>query len=156
MTEATDPTAPNASRFAPMEPAAHARWSRFGHWDRPRFPNVLGLDLEELRADYARMRLPYRPELCQPAGALHGGAIAGLLDTVVVPAVGWPFEAVPEMLTLSMTISYLGAVRDQDCVAEGLVTKRGRSIVFCEASARTVDGEPVATASLVYKVRGPA
>ncbi|MCD9623620.1 PaaI family thioesterase [Rhabdothermincola salaria] len=156
MTAPTDPTAPNAVRFGPMEAAAHARWSRFGQWDDTLFWDVLGLRLEELRADYARMRLPYRPELRQPAGVVHGGAIAGLLDTVVVPAVGWPFEAVPEMLTLSMNISYLGAVRGQDCVAEGWVTKRGRSIVFCEASARGADGEPVATASVVYKVRAPA
>lgn len=153
MSGRTDPTAPNAARFEPMEPAAHARWSRFGQSAEPLFWDLLGLQLEELRTDYARMRLPFRPELRQPAGVVHGGAIAGLLDTVVVPAVGWPFEAVPEMLTLSMTISYLGAIRDHDCIAEGWVTKRGRSIVFCEASARGADGEPVATASLVYKVR---
>jgi uncharacterized protein (TIGR00369 family) len=148
-----DPTAPNAERFAPMEPEALARWSRFGEWDEVLFWNVLGLRMEELRTDYTRMRLPYRPELRQPAGVVHGGAIASLIDTVVVPSVGWPFEAVPEMLTLSMNLSYLGAVREQDCVAEGWVTKRGRSIVFCEASARSADGELAATASLVYKVR---
>jgi uncharacterized protein (TIGR00369 family) len=147
------PTAPNADRFAPMEPRQAALWSRFGTWDDEFFPKLLGMEVEEVRTDYARMRLPYRPALNQPAGVVHGGAIASLIDTVVVPAVGGPFEAVPEMLTLSLNLSYVGAVRAQDCVAEGWVTKRGRSIVFCEASARSADGELAATASLVYKVR---
>jgi acyl-coenzyme A thioesterase PaaI-like protein len=32
------------------------------------YPKFLGLKYEEVRKGYARMRLPYRPELNQPAG----------------------------------------------------------------------------------------
>jgi acyl-coenzyme A thioesterase PaaI-like protein len=40
------------------------RWARFPKgWDRILFPTLVGLELEEVRTDYARMRLPYRPEL---------------------------------------------------------------------------------------------
>ena len=128
-------------------------WSRFGKWDTVYFPSLVGLELEEIRVDYARMRLPYRTELDQPAGVVHGGAIATLIDTVVVPAVGGAFDHVPMMLTLSMSIQYLGAVKGEACVAEGWVTRRGRSIVFCEALVRTAGGEPAASGQLVYKVR---
>jgi uncharacterized protein (TIGR00369 family) len=111
--------------------------------------------VEEIREDYARLRLPYRPELEQPTEVVHGGAIASLIDTVVVPAVGGAYDRRPEMLTLSMHIQYLGAVRKEDAVAEGWVTQRGRSIVFCEASVRAASGAPAATGNLVYKVRLP-
>lgn len=40
------------------------------------FPKFLGMKLEEVRLDYGRILLPFRPELNQPAGMVHGGASA--------------------------------------------------------------------------------
>jgi len=144
---------PDPSTFPPLPPERAALWSRFGNWDTVYFPKFVGLTVEEMRTDYARMRLPYRPELDQPAGVVHGGAIATLIDTVVVPAVGSAFDAIPPMLTLTMNINYLGAIVASDAVAEGWVTRRGRSIVFCEVLVRDGGGAVAATGSLVYKVR---
>jgi len=146
---------PDPLSFDPL-PAPIARlWSRFGTWDEVYFPSFVGLVFEEARTDYARVRLPYRPELRQPAGFVHGGALATLIDTVVVPAVGSAFDAVPIMLTVSMNIQYLGGVRGEDAIAHGWVVRRGRRIVFCEVAVVTEGGEPVATGSLVYSVRPP-
>jgi uncharacterized protein (TIGR00369 family) len=145
--------APNASRFEPLPPDRLERWSGFGAWERTYFPSFVGLRVEEIRTDYARLRLPYRAELDQPAGVVHGGAIATLIDTVVVPAVGGAYPEVPVMFTLSMTVNYVGAVVGEDAVAEGWVNRRGRSIVFCEAEVRAATGRLAATASLVYQVR---
>jgi uncharacterized protein (TIGR00369 family) len=131
------------------------RWRNFCAWpDRELFPTHLGLRVEELRQDYARVRLPYRPVLEQPAGPVHGGAIATLIDTVVVPAVGWVHPAVPQMLTLTMTIEYRSALVRADAVAEGWITQRGNTIVFCEAEVRAADdARVVANGRMVYKVR---
>ena len=52
------------------------------------FPNFLGMRFEEVRLDYGRVSLPYRPEFNQPAGMIHGGVIASLIDTVVETASG--------------------------------------------------------------------
>src|SRR5262245_9671519 len=142
----------HADRFAPLPDDAAARWAKFPSWDRTYFPNVVGLQVEELRTDYCRMRLPYRPELEQPHGVVHGGAIATLVDTVVVPAVGAAYPAGWRYLTLTMDIQYLGAVAGEDAVAEGWVVQRGRSIVFCRAEVTTAGGAPAATATLTYKV----
>ena len=68
------------------------------------FPNVVGLELEEVRIDYGRMRLPFRSELNQPAGMVHGGAIATLIDTVVVPAIGSAYDDFMVMLTIDLQI----------------------------------------------------
>jgi len=145
---------PNASRFAPLSEPSRQVWSGFGAWGRTYFPSLVGISVEELRTDYARMRLPFRAELEQPGGPVHGGAIATLIDTVVVPAVGSAYPAVPLMLTLSLSINYLAAVMGTDAVAEGWVVRRGRSIVFSQVEVREAGrGELAATASLVYKVR---
>src|SRR5690348_15395345 len=99
-----------AGLHRPLPDDRGAAWlSRFGHWHRPFFPNVLGLELLEVRDGYARMRLPHRPDLDQPAGVTHGGAIASLIDTVVVPAVASPYPQIPLLLTIDMQIRYLGA-----------------------------------------------
>lgn len=145
-------TAPNADRFPPLPEHLAAPWGQFGQWDEVYFPSVVGLELEEVRTDYGRMRLRYRPELRQPAGVVHGGAVATLIDTVVVPAVGGAYAERPRMLTISMNVRYLGALVGEDAVAEGWVEQRGRSIVFCRAEVRSASGAMVADGTLVYKV----
>lgn len=145
----------HADRFEPLPDHLAANWSQFGTWDEVFFPTFIGLELEEVRSGYGRMRLPYRPELRQPAGVVHGGAIATLIDTVVVPAVGGVYEERPKMLTISMSIRYLGALVAEDAVAEGWVEQRGRSIIFCRAEVRSGSGALVADGTLVYKISFP-
>lgn len=157
MTSDTPSATHHAVRFAPLPPERLEPWANFGSWPgRTFFPSFIGIELEEIRTDYCRLRLGYRPELNQPAGVVHGGALATLVDTVVVPAVGAVYETRPVMLTISMNLDFLSAVREQDAVAEGWVEKRGRSTVFCRAEVRgAVDGDLAVTGSLVYAVRFP-
>lgn len=152
---AADLLAPRAAAHAPLPADAAALWKNFCVWpDRVYLPKFLGFQVEELRQDYCRLRLPYRSELEQPAGPVHGGAVASLIDTVVVPAVGWVYPAVPQMLTLTMNVEYRAALVRADAVAEGWITQRGNSIVFAEAEVRAADdARVVANGRLVYKVR---
>lgn len=153
VTDATSDLAPNAHRFALLGAEQANRWANFPDHDQVIFPTFIGLQVEEIRTDYARMRLSYRPEFEQPAGVVHGGAIATLIDTVVVPAVGSGYDVPVAMLTLSMTLNFVGAVVGEDAVAEGWVERRGRATVFCRAEARTAGRGLVTTASLLYTVR---
>jgi uncharacterized protein (TIGR00369 family) len=145
-----------ADRYEPLSERQAARWSKFGTWDPPLFPMVVGLQLEEVRIDYARMRLPYRPELRQPGGVVHGGAIATLIDTVVVPALSSIYDEPQFLLTIDLQIRFLNAARETDLIGEGWITRRGRSVSFCQAEIRrAVDDEVVAEGWLVYKVSAP-
>jgi uncharacterized protein (TIGR00369 family) len=147
-----------AAQFPPLPPQRYARWKNFAQWETVFFPQFLGLIVEELRTDYARMRLPYRPEFLQPAGVWHGGAIATLIDTSVVPAIGSGYDEPRQMFTIDIQLRFLAPIPpDADAVVEGWITKRGRSTVFCDAEVRGVGGaanadEVAATATLVYKV----
>ncbi|MEZ5232588.1 MAG: PaaI family thioesterase [Acidimicrobiia bacterium] len=142
-----------AASFAPLDPDRRAQWDRFLAPGRVFLPTTLGFVLEEVRTGYARLRLPLRPEICQAAGFIHGGALATLLDTTSVPAVGTYYPSQPEMMTVSMTVDYCGAVKGQDAVAEAWVRSGGGSLAFVQAEARAADGTLAATASLVFKVR---
>lgn len=144
-----------AAAFAPAAPEVVDRWRSFGRWDRTYFPSLVGLVVEEVRTDYCRMRLPYRPELEQPAGVVHGGAIATLVDTVVVPAVGQAYPVTTRYSTVDMHVQYLSALVASDAVAEGWIVRRGRTMVFCEAEVLAADtGRLVARGLLTYHVSG--
>ena len=83
---------------------------------------------------------------------MHGGALATLIDTVVVPAIGSAYDDRRVLLTIDMHVAYLGGVAREDAIAEGWVEKRGRSMVFCRVEVRSSSGVLASTASLVYKV----
>jgi len=144
-----------ADRFPSLPEHVLDRWADFAAWDTVFFPSFLGLRVEELRTDYARMRLPFRPELNQPAGVIHGGAIASLVDTVVVPAIGSAYDEPRMLLTIDMQLRYMGSISNEDAIAEGWVTQRGRRIVFCDTEVRGESGGLAASATITYKVGKP-
>ena len=116
-----------AEQFDLLPQSVAARWSSFGTWpDQTYFSNLVGIEVEELRRDYARMRLPWRAELNQPQGLMHGGAIATLIDTVVVPAIGTAYHGPRPFSTIELSVRYLAPVRQEDLVAEGWITRRGK------------------------------
>lgn len=145
-----------AEQFDLLPRSVAQRWEHFCNWpDGTYFPNVLGIEVEELRRDYARLRMPWRPELNQPQGLMHGGAIATLIDTAVVPAIGTAYTDDRPYSTIEMSVRYLGPVRSEDLVAEGWVTRRGSRVVFCEAEVRTASAVKVATGHLIYILGSP-
>lgn len=145
-----------ADHYRPASPETLARWSHFGNWGRPYFASHIGLVVEEIRVDYCRMRMPFRPEIEQPAGVVHGGAIATLLDTVVVPAVGSHYTAEHRYSTVDMHVQYLSALVQEDALAEGWIVRRGRTTVFCEAEVvGATSGRLVARSLLTYNVSTP-
>jgi uncharacterized protein (TIGR00369 family) len=145
-----------ADRHAPLPDDLAARWSKFGNWEREFFPTLVGLRIEEVRTDYCRMRLPFRPELEQPAGVVHGGAIATILDSVVVPAIGSAYAPEVRFSTVDMHVQFMSALVRDDAVAEGWIVRRGRSVVFCESEVlASSTGTVVARSVLTYNVSRP-
>lgn len=145
-----------AAAHEPLTADAAERWSKFGRGDVQLYVNLVGLEVEEVRTDYCRMRLPFRPELNQAAGSVHGGAIATLLDSVVVPAVGSAYPRDARFSTIDMHVQFLSALMADDAIAEGWVVKRGKTTVFCEAEARAASsGTVIARSLLTYHVSVP-
>jgi uncharacterized protein (TIGR00369 family) len=142
----------HAERFAPLPESRVPIWNQFREGMKAHFPGFVGLVLEEVRTDYARMRLPFREELKQPAGVVHGGAIATLIDTVVVPAIGSGYDEPRPLFTIDMHVQYLDPLIGEDAIAEAWIEKRGRSTVFCRVEVRASSGTLVSTGTLVYKV----
>lgn len=149
-----------ADDHEPLDPETKARWMRYGKPDTAKdevFATLIGLQVEDVRRDYCRMRMVFRPELMQAGGMMHGGAIAALLDSVLVPAIGAALPEGSRYATVDLHVQFMEAVVDSDVVAEGWVVRRGRRVVFGQAEARAArTGRLAASAVLTYNVTPPS
>ena len=134
-------------------PAEREQFILQGMRSDAQFPNFLGMRFEEVRLDYGRISLPFRPEFNQPAGMIHGGVIASLIDTVVVGALLSALDAPPrKLLTIDLHVQYFDAGFEEDLIAEGWVRRRGRSTAFVNAEVETVSGKTLAQGNMVYRI----
>ena len=122
--------------------------------DQPEpFSTLVGLQVEEVRRDYCRMRLPFRSEVRTSGVVVHGGAIATLIDTAAVAAVWSDVDSqATRGATASMTVNYLAAARSVDLIAEARIIRRGRSVVFVDVDVFSPTGERIAKGIVTYKV----
>ncbi len=119
------------------------------------FFTVLGLQIDEVRPDFCRMRLPFHPGLRTEGEVVHGGAIASLVDSAGVVAV-WSNvpSGVTRGATASMTVNYLAAAEGVDLTADAHVIRRGRSVVFVDIDVVSASGGRIAKGALIYKLSG--
>ncbi|MCJ7546087.1 MAG: PaaI family thioesterase [Deltaproteobacteria bacterium] len=123
------------------------------------FGRHLGVEVLEAEDGFARIRLPYRPELTNPAGKLHGGAIATAADTCMAVAIG---SVLGELggpgrhSTVKLEIRYKASVTNGEIIAEAKVVRRKPRVFLGEAVIKNGNGEVVAIAKATFMVRDNA
>ncbi len=85
-------------------------------------------------------------------GALHGGAIACVMDDVLAVAAGLVLQWGEIAPTLEMKVSYLSQGAAGRHIAEARVLKRGRQINFLDATLATDSGRLIATATATIMI----
>jgi uncharacterized protein (TIGR00369 family) len=112
----------------------------------------LGIALEELAGDRARLAMPFSADNTTIGDVVHGGAISALAD-VAAMAAAWATDEVPESTagsTASLSVDFVAAARGCDLVADAEVVRRGRRLVFVRVVVAERDGPAVAVAQAVY------
>src|SRR5581483_809843 len=119
-------------------PLASYEWER----ERSFFVGLLDLKLELVERGRAVMRMPFRKEISNGTGAVHGGAIVSLCDTVFYVALASIYGRGQDTTTVSLQCNFLApAVAPHDLVAEATVLRAGRRICYGEVLVRS--GEKV-------------
>ena len=125
----------NDYRHEDYRHAPHA-WEK----ERGHFVLLLDLKLESVERGKAVMRMPFREEITNGTGAVHGGAIVSLCDTVFYVALASIFGREQETTTASLQCNFLApATPPHDLIAEARVLKAGRRIVYGEVYVRSGD-----------------
>lgn len=111
-------------------------------WDKSRshFVELLDLKLEKVEKGRAVMRMPYRTQITNPTGAVHGGAIVALCDTCFYVALASIYGRDQDTTTVSLQCNYLApAIAPHDLIAEAKVLRAGRRICYGEVLVRSGD-----------------
>ena len=114
----------------------------------------LNQELLEIDVEDGWVKIGY--ELGEPHfnrfGALHGGAIACVMDDVLAVAAGFIAQWGEIAPTLEMKVSYLSQGGAGRHFAEAKVLKRGRTINFLEATLTNATGKIVATSTATIMI----
>jgi uncharacterized protein (TIGR00369 family) len=116
------------------------------------FARRVGLEVVDLLADRAELRLPFDDGNVTVGDVLHGGALATLVDVTATAAA----FCAPEQLeathgaTVTLTVDYVRAGRG-DLLAVGRAVRRAGGLCFCEVEATDAADRTVVKALATYR-----
>ena len=96
------------------------------------FRGYLGIEVDEASDGRAQLRLDAKDEHLNPAGSVHGGAIATLIDSAMGEAVA-SAEGDDLPVTVELKVNYLEPAERGVLVASARVHKKGKRFTVLEA-----------------------
>jgi len=115
---------------------------------------LLRITLEEIDTGFARFRMPFRKELTQPYGIVHGGAIASLADTAVAFALMTLIQRGERVTTVEFKINFLSMVTGGEMIGEARAVYTGNRLVVADMEVKDENGKPIAKGMATYAVLG--
>jgi uncharacterized protein (TIGR00369 family) len=128
------------------------------HFAECPFAKLIGMEILQIDPGRALLRMTYRPDLCQPAGIMHGGAIASLVDTsiaqsmLLTPQYMEAHERGARIVSVDLRIKYLRPVSEGQITCEAHTPRVGRTITHATAVVRDAAGKEVATGDSIYMI----
>ena len=122
------------------------------------FFKLLGIEMVSVEPYRARLRCSYRQDLCQPAGIMHGGVIASLVDTTIAQSMLLTPEYLAaqqngaRMVSVDLRIKYLRPVSEGYIECEAHTPRVGRTISHSTAVVTNAEGKEVATGDSIYMI----
>jgi len=120
------------------------------------YPRRLGVCVEAVGADGARVRVPYVDRNSNPGRALHGGVAASTIDVAATLAACAGVDDGLETAVVDCTVSYLAAAIGEDIVADARVLRRGKELAFVEVDVRNDAGKGIAKGLVTHRAAPPA
>lgn len=122
---------------APADPGFEQRCRE--SFSRQKAMALIGAELTVVEPGYAEIRLPFRDDLTQQKGYVHGGILGMIADT----ACGYSaFSLMPagcSLVTVEYKINILSPARGA-LIAKGQVVKPGRTLTIARAEVYAEDG----------------
>lgn len=101
------------------------------------FVALCGIHVETLEQDHSVLRMSYRPDLANPFGLYHGGALYTLADSAAGTAVHTDGR---QYLTQNSAVYFLKNVSSGDVIAEASVKYRGGTTCLAEVEIKSEEG----------------
>lgn len=114
------------------------------------FAKMIGMELVDMRIDEAIIKIDMRDELRQPAGVLHGGVTATLIDTAMAYAVITRLAEGERATTIDLTVHYLRPHTEGTFTCTAKIVRAGKRIFTVAADVANEQGKLIATAVSTY------
>jgi uncharacterized protein (TIGR00369 family) len=105
--------------------------------------HLLAPRIVELDWDFCALEMPFRAEISNGYGVVHGGILATLADTAMAFALSTNFDGKMGFATADLTIHYFKRART-DVTARARVIKKGRRMNVGDIDLVDADGDVVA------------
>ena len=116
---------------------------------------LLKISLDQIDDGFARFRMPFRKELTQAYGVVHGGAIATLADTSVAFAMMTMIQPGEKVTTVEFKINFLAPITEDDMIGEARIINRGKRLALADMEVKTDAGKLIAKGLANYIILSP-
>lgn len=120
------------------------------------FFKLIGMEVLDIEPCWSKLQIRYRNDLCQPAGIMHGGIIATLIDTGIAHALLMtePYQEVFKrgggIVSVDLRVKYLRPVSEGMIVCESKIPRLGKQIIHGESIVYNEGGKEVARGDSIY------
>lgn len=125
-------------RFQPADPAFEGRVR--ASFERQAAMKLIGATLARVEPGLAVIELPYRADLTQQHGLVHGGITAMIADSAAGYAAYSLFPADSSILTVEFKINLVAPAHGERLVATGRVKRPGKTLTICEFEVMAESG----------------
>jgi 1,4-dihydroxy-2-naphthoyl-CoA hydrolase len=118
------------------------------------YADLLGIEWLDDDPEHARARVPFRDDLLQPFGLVHGGVISSLVESVCSRATALAvFGDGMAAMGQSINVSFLRPITAGQIEAKATARHRGRTTWVWDAEVLDAEGRPCALAQMTIAVR---
>ena len=108
-------------------------------FERQQAMNLIGARMTVVEAGYTEIHLPYKPEVTQQHGYIHGGIVGMIADSAAGYAANTLTAADTGVLTVEYKLNLLAPAEGQLLIAEGSVVRYGRTLIITRAEVFAVN-----------------
>jgi uncharacterized protein (TIGR00369 family) len=120
--------------------------------DKKNFDHFINPDILRLDDGLAEVRWLPQPEHLNRYGAIHGGALAGLIDTVASIA---SLTKLKRIVTIELNVSYIKAATISNTIlAKGVVIQAGKSLIRTTVELFNEDNQLITRGNLTFFILG--
>lgn len=103
---------------------------------------LIGASMPVIEPGYTEIHLPYRPEVTQQHGYIHGGVVGMIADSAAGYAASTLTAQETGVLTVEYKLNLVAPAEAQLLIAEGSVIRYGRTLIVTKADVFAVkDGK---------------
>ena len=100
---------------------------------------LVGAQMLVVEPGYTEIHLPFKAEICQQHGYIHGGVVGMIADSAAGYAASTLTAADTAVLTVEYKINLLAPAAGQWLIAEGSVVRHGRTLIVTRAEVFAID-----------------